>query len=120
MPSLPLTNAVVTRVEAPGFYDEYTGERESGALKWQGMAGAYLVEEVIVSTTAGRLDRFDQARLVLPELRDADRVTVAPEDVLEYRRRGETTTQRRVVMNVEPRGGHPGVPRTTRCYMRPA
>lgn len=107
---LPQSNARLSAITSPGFSAEGDLPATPGEAKWSGSSDAYISEEQVTSTAAGRLDLFAKTVLVIPgDLRPA--VNIALGDSVTYDYAGATRT--RTVRAVRARL-LAGVPQTVR------
>lgn len=63
---LPQRNAVLTAITGPGFSADGDQAATTGTAKWSGSSDAYVTEEQVTSTQAGRLDLFQKDAIVIP------------------------------------------------------
>lgn len=107
---LPQANATLTAIRAPGFSAEGETPATEGTARWTGSADAYVSEEQVTSTVAGRLDLFRKDVLVIPgTLRPA--VSIQLGDAVTFSYAGAQQT--RIVRAVRARLLN-GVPQTVR------
>lgn len=100
MAKVPPVNATLTKVQAPGFTDDYGGEAELGPIKWEGQAPAYVTERVLIETSQGAVDQLRVTQAVVPSY------VPAPSwgDQLTYSKNGEISTRK--VKNIEERSDY--------------
>jgi hypothetical protein len=89
---LPQVNATRVAIRGPGFSAEGDLPATDGDAKWTGTADAYLSEEQVTSTAAGRLDLFRRDVLIIPgdlrppvDLQLGDTVTFRYADTVQTR-----------------------------------
>lgn len=100
MGRLPQSNAKLLSISSPGFSPDGDLPAGDATPKWTGSSDAYVVESLVTSTAAGRLDLFDVDSIVVPgDLRPS--VSIDRGDQVSFDYAG--TTRTRTVLNVRAR-----------------